>query len=158
DTVIVIWEPQNRKFYQFGAFRIINPNSQPTQDLIADFSVPTGTSWNVPVNPDSVVIGTFTIKFTVTAKVAEQTSFQTTGSSQTVYAYRVEFKADVRLANPVIQLGSVYFDYFIGYNNNSGNPSGILRLRLRPINISFGSIPLIRQPGIDRVLQNFNIP
>lgn len=158
DTIIVIWDPQSRKFYQFGAFRIINPNSQPTQDLIADFSVPMGTSWNVPVNPDSLIIGAFTIKFSVSAKVAEQTSFNTTVSGQTVYAYRVEFKADVRLANPIIQLGSIYFDYYIGYKNNSGNPSGILRLRLRPINITFGSITLIRWSGLDRILSGFSIP
>jgi hypothetical protein len=158
DTIIVIWEPQSGKFYHFGAFRIINPGSQPTQDLIADFSVPLGTSWNVPVNPDSLVIEGFTIKFSVSAKVAEQTSFTTTGSNQQVQCYRTEFKADVRLANPIITLGSIYFDYYIGYKSSATNPSGIVRLRLRPINLTFGSITILRQAGIDRVLSTYFIP
>ena len=51
-------------------------------------------------------------------------------------------------------VGNIILEYYIGYTPaGSSNPSGTVRLKLRPINISF-----LSYPGFDQILQSWRIP
>jgi hypothetical protein len=157
DTTLVYYDAGGGKFYQYGITRLINPISNATWDLIADFSLSHGTSWSIPLNPDSIVINGFTIKVVLSAKVVGATSFQTTGlPTREVPCYNVEFKADLNYQS--LPLGSIYFDYYIGYNNGTTNSSGIVRLTLRPVNVGIPPSLVISNFGVDKITSTFNVP
>lgn len=157
DTALVYYDAGAGKFYQYGISRLINPLATPNWDLVADFSVSNGTSWSVPLNPDSVTINGFTVKIVLSAKVVGTTTFQSTGlPTRDVNCYQVEFKAD--LTYLTLPVGSIYFDYYIGYNNGTVNTSGIVRLTLRPVNIGIPPSLVISNFGLDKKTATFNIP
>ncbi len=157
DTTLVYYDAPSGKFYQYGLTRLINPLISPTWDLVADFSLSTGTTWNLPLNPNTISISGFAITINLNAKVAEQTSFLTTSNpSRTINCYRIEFKADLTTSN--IAIGSILFDYFLGYNDGITNSSGIVRLKLRPVNIGLPTVPIFSNFGLDRKTNTFSIP
>lgn len=137
------------KFYQWGIIQLINPAVAPTWDLIADFNVQQGTQWTIASNvPISYIPGATA---TVKSKVAVDTAFQTNGWGYlNVKCYRAEITADIYLG---VLLGTVYVDYFIGYANPATNPSGLVRLRLRPITFVPPGFS-----GADQKLQRWTIP
>ncbi|MCC6865153.1 MAG: hypothetical protein IT280_03230 [Ignavibacteria bacterium] len=156
DTALVYYDAGAGKYYQYGIARLINPSVTPTWDLIGDFSLPNGTSWQIALNPDSLLINGFYIKVALSAKVVGATSFQTTGSpTRDVNCYQIEFKADLTYLG--LALGSIYFDYYLGYNNGTTNTSGIVRLKLRPINLGIPPISLSNF-GVDKITSTFNVP
>jgi hypothetical protein len=149
DTLYVSYDASAGKFYQYGIVKLIDSTKPPTWDLVADFSVAAGTSWTIATN-DSIVINGVHLTTNVSAKVAETTTFNTTGTPvTTISCYRIEIAAAI-FAGP-LQAGTVYFDYYIGYASTATNPSGIVRLKLRPVNLS----GLFTAAGFDRVLQTF---
>lgn len=156
DTALVYYEASVGKLYQYGLSRIISPTANPNWDLVGDFSISQGTSWNVPLNPDSIVINGLIVKIVLSAKVVGATTFQTTGSpTRDVHCYQIEFKADLTTSG--LPIGSIFFDYFVGYNNGSSNTSGLVRLRLNPVNIGFPPV-VFSNFGVDKKTATFNIP
>ncbi|HEY3249798.1 MAG TPA: hypothetical protein VGK25_01640, partial [Ignavibacteria bacterium] len=138
------------KFYQYGIIQLIDPSATPTWNLIADFTVSQGTQWTIASNVPITIIpgGTVTIK----SKVAADTAFQTFGwGNNNINCYRAEVTGDIYLATSY--LGTVYVDYFIGDADPVTNPSGLVRLRLRPINIT-----VYQAAGADQKLQHWTIP
>ncbi|MBE2217246.1 MAG: hypothetical protein IAE90_03520 [Ignavibacteria bacterium] len=157
DTALVYYDANGGKLYQYGLSRLINPTANPNWDLVGDFSLSNGTSWSVPLNPDTVLINGFSIKVALSAKVVGPTTFQTTGSpTRDVHCYQIEFKAD--LTYSTLPVGSIFFDYFVGYNNGSSNTSGLVRLRLNPINIGIPPSLVVSNYGLDKKTSTFNIP
>src|SRR4030095_16915340 len=136
------------KFYQYGTLQLIDPNIPATWDLVADFTVATGTEWTIA---SDVPIPLFPgLTATITGKVAEETSFRTYGfDSLTVHCYRSEIKA---VLNPGA-IATIYLDYFIGDANPSTNPSGLVRLRLRPFTVLIQSYD-----GFDQSMQIWTTP
>jgi len=121
------------KFYQYGVLQLLDPAINPTWDLVADFTVAQGTQWTIAngVSISFVTGATANIK----AKIAADTTFKTYGfGERDVNGYRSEITADIFLGP--VQLGTVYVDYFIGDADPATNPSGLVRLRLRPINLT----------------------
>lgn len=157
DTALVYYDANAGKLYQYGLSRIINPNATANWDLVGDFSLANGTSWNIPLNPDSVIINGFAVKISLSAKVTGSTSFQTTGTpTRDIHCYQIEFKADLTYSS--LPVGSIYFDYFVGYNNGTSNTSGIVRLRLNPVNIGIPPSLVISNFGLDKKTATYNIP
>ena len=137
DTFYVCYEAG--KFYQWGIIQLLDPNVTPTWDLIADYTVAFGTQWTIAAGVVTQ-FGTVNIK----SKVAVDTTFKTNGwGERDVNAYRSEITADI--AN----IPFVYVDYFIGDADPSTNPSGLVRLRLRPF-LTFA--------GVDQKVQRWFIP
>ncbi len=132
DTFYVCYE--NGKFYQFGVLQLVSPSFPATWDLVADFTVSMGTVWTIGQNvPFSIppLSGTATI----TGKIAVDTTFKTFGwGERNVNSYRAEIVADLMVAT--ISVGKIYVDYFIGDSDPTTNPAGLVRLRLRPINLT----------------------
>lgn len=153
DTVYVRYDASAGKFYQWGIVHFLDPTQAGTWDLVADFSVSTGTEWQV--TEFDMLLSGFTIHVKLKAKVAETTSFQTTGTSQTIQCYRSEIRGELSYAS--LPIGNIYFDYYIGYTNGS-NPAGLVRQRLRHINITVGITQLVNSPGVDRVCSTYSIP
>ncbi|HAX48482.1 MAG TPA: hypothetical protein PK605_00590 [Ignavibacteria bacterium] len=157
DTALVYYDSGAGKLYQYGISRLINPAATANWDLVGDFSIANGTSWNIPLNPDSVVINGFAVKVVLSAKVVGPSTFQTTGSpTRDVHCYQIEFKADLTYIG--LPVGSIYFDYFVGYNNGSSNTSGLVRFRLNPVNIGIPPTLVIQNFGVDKKTATFNIP
>ena len=50
-------------------------------------------------------------------------------------------------------VGKVYVDYYIGDNDPTSNPSGMVRVKLRPVNLT-----VYQAAGVDQKIQNFIIP
>jgi hypothetical protein len=165
DTTYVRYDNSAGKFYQYGIQKLINPMFQnATWDLVADFSVPQGQSWLVGNINYSVVLGGQTYTFTgpLNAKVAEQTTIQTTGSpSKSVNCYRIELHAAVTgnttPPGPLPVTADIYVDYYIGYASSATNPSGLVEVKLRPFSFLVGGLPLVAEPGDDRKLWDFTI-
>lgn len=155
DTNWVYYNGTTGKFYQYGLVKLIDSTQSPKWDLVADFSVAQGTQWTV--TSFNTTINGISVSITIKGKVAEQTSFSTTSNpSQTINCYRVELSADVTAFS--IPAGTIYVDYYIGYANPASNPSGLVRLKLRPIKLSALGIPIFASPGVDQVLQTYVIP
>jgi len=158
DTSYFSYDSTGGKFYQYGIVKLINPNStSATWDLAADFSVPQGTQWTIGQVDYIVTIGGTPYHFTgpLTAKVAEQTSIQTTGSpSVAINCYRIEMYTHVT-GNGVA--ADIYVDYYLGYASTSANPSGLVEAKLRPFSIVSGSTVIFNEPGGDRKLKSFTI-
>ncbi len=143
------------KFYQYGMVKLIDSNQTPTWDLVADFTVATGTEWNVTtINTTINGVG---VTANIKGKVAEQTSFTTTSNpSANINAYRVEINASLTAFS--LPLGNIILDYYIGYADPSTNPSGLVRLKLRPIKLTLSGTPFYGAAGLDQVLQTYFIP
>ena len=132
------------KFYQYGVLQLISPTIPASWDLVADFNVSQGTSYTiatgVPINIGSITGATANI----TGSVAEYTSFTTAGWGNVVInCYRAEIVADILFSG--FSIGKVYVDYYVGDANPTSNPSGMVRVKLRPVNLSVYS-----QSGVDQ--------
>lgn len=140
------------KFYQYGVLQLISPTIPASWDLVADFNVATGTAYtiaeNVPIN-----IGSITgAEADITGKIAVDTTFNTYGWGNVgINCFRAEIVADIIFSG--FSLGKVYVDYYIGDADPSTNPSGMVRVKLRPVNLT-----VYQQAGVDQYLQRFAIP
>ncbi len=151
DTVIVKYDLAEGKFFQYGVVRLIDSTQNPQWDTVADFTKPIGTVWNIATINN--VMGYSGTKADIQAKVLKDTSFNATGSgNQLINAYKIEIKAIVTFS--IITITTIYLDYYLGYTpSGSSNPSGIVRINLKPFtfyNLSF--------PGFDQILQTWRIP
>jgi hypothetical protein len=138
------------KFYQYGIVLLLNPNAAPTWDVIADFNVSQGTQWTIADSiPISFIPGGYA---KIKSKVAEKTSFQTNAwGNSTVSCYRAEITGDIYVAT--LLLGTVYVDYYIGDSNPVTNPPGLVRLKLRPVNITG-----YQSGGLDQKMLHWTLP
>ncbi|HMQ79386.1 MAG TPA: hypothetical protein PKE39_04200 [Ignavibacteria bacterium] len=156
----VYYDAAGGKFYQYGIFRFLDPTASARWDLVADFNLPLNTSWDIGV--DTIVLSGFSIQADIKGKIAEQTTFQTTNTpSSTIHCYRIEISANLSIPGVYTFPTPVYFDYYLGFASSStpGNPSGIVRLRLRPISLALPTQPpFFTQAGGDRILRTFIIP
>jgi len=147
DTFFVRYD--GGKFYQYGMLQLISPTIPASWDLVADFTLSQGTTFdianNVPIN-----IGTITgATANITGKIAVDTTFNTYGWGNIgVNCYRSEIVADILFSG--FSLGKVYVDYYIGDADPSGNPSGMVRVKLRPV-----SLTVYSQSGVDQYIQRF---
>ncbi|RPI18364.1 MAG: hypothetical protein EHM58_05900 [Ignavibacteriae bacterium] len=152
DTFYVKYDATNGKFYHYGAVNFFDPSQAPKWDLMADFSQPLGTSWTIATGIP--VPGVSGATASITAKVVVDTVFNTTATPPvSVKAYRIEMNATVMFST--LQLGNIYIDYFLGYTPTSApsNPSGVLRVRLRPIKLNLG-LTAYKQDGADQILKD----
>jgi hypothetical protein len=133
DTFYVRYE--GGKFYQYGVLQMISSTIPASWDLVADFTVTAGNTWSIGQNVP-FQIGPVGGTANITGKIAVDTTFLTHGSSgQSVNAYRSEIVADLFITGG-LNIGKVYVDYFIGDSDPASNPAGLVRLRLRPVNLS----------------------
>jgi hypothetical protein len=151
ETFYVKFDTTAGKYYQYGAVRLLDSTQTATWDPVADFSVPTGTEWAIATINN--VLGYSGTSAVIKSKVAKDTSFTCTGSGGTIInAYRIEMTAAVSFGG--FPVGKIILEYYIGYTpSGSSNPSGTVRLKLRPINLSIVSFP-----GFDQILQTWQIP
>lgn len=139
------------KFYQYGVIQLIDPAQTPTWDLVADFTVSQGTQWTIASNI-SIVIGPVTATATIKGKITGEETFVTHGyGSKTINCFRSEITADISVSG--FPVGTVYVDYYIGDSDPATNPAGMVRLKLRPVNLT-----LYQAAGVDQKIQNFVIP
>jgi hypothetical protein len=135
------------KFYQYGTLQLIDPSLPGSWDMVADFNVATGTQWDIATGVAISYIPGVTAN--IRGKVAEETSFTTYGfGNRTVHCYRSELTAELMLGPTPV--GTIYLDYYIGDANPSTNPSGLVRITLRPINIS-----IYQSAGVDQAMQTW---
>lgn len=133
------------KFYQYGMLRIISPSITAGWDLVADFNVAQGTSFNI-ASGVPIVIGAITANANITGKIAVDTTFNTSGWGNVgINCYRSEIAAVISVSG--LPVGTVYVDYFIGDADPANNPSGMVRVRLRPF-----TILTFNQAGLDQTL------
>lgn len=120
------------KFYQYGALAMIDSNQAKTWDLLADFSVASGTQWFIATL--NKLNGMAFLKADVNGKVAADTTLICTSGS--VKCYRIELNAAIQAYGQPV--GNIIIDYFIGYTPSSApsNPSGVVAVKLRPISIA----------------------
>lgn len=138
DTLYISYDSSSGKFYQWGLTRIIDPSQTPQWNLVADFSLARGNQWQVGTAYGVTAYG----------KVASDTVIQTTANpSVTVKCYRIEMTATI--------ISTIYLDYFLGYSPPSSpmNPSGRVRVRLRPYSFSN-----VQYWGFDQILETTRIP
>lgn len=154
DTFYVNYE--GGKFYQYGMLQIIDPSQPASWDLVADFNISHGTQWTV--GTISTIIGGFAVTTTVKGKVAENTAFTTNNTLQSVNNYRIEITGDVQSLGT--SLGTIYVDYYIGYADPATNPSGMVRVKVRPIWLRLPPIgtTVFRSPGVDQKIDYWVIP
>lgn len=139
------------KFYQYGILQLISPSFPATWDVVADFTVSSGSTWNIGTNVP-FVLGPITGTANITGKIAVDTTFKTHGyGARDINAFRSEIVADILISG--FSIGKVYVDYFVGDSDPTTNPAGLVRLRLRPI-VLIG----YQQAGADQKIQNFIIP
>lgn len=133
------------KFYQYGVLQIISPSIPASWDLVADFNVSQGTSYNIAsAVPISLIPGATA---NITGKIAADTTFNTQGYGNVgINCYRAEIVADIIIGG--FSVGKVYVDYYIGDADPATNPSGMVRVKLRPI-----TLPVYSQSGVDQFLQ-----
>jgi hypothetical protein len=151
ETFYVKYDASAGKFYQYGAVKLIDSTQTANWDLVADFSIPTGTEWQMASITN--VFGIPSTSAIIKSKVAKDTSFACSGAGAAeIKAYRVEMTASVAVSG--FPVGNIVLEYYIGYTpTGSSNPSGVVRLRLRHVNLS-----LISYPGFDQKLQTWRIP
>ena len=132
DTFSVKYE--GGKFYQYGVLQLLDPNIPASWDMVADFTLSQGTQWTI-ADDVPFSIGTITGTADIKGKIAVDTTFHTTGwGNNAVNAFRSEITADITVFSAYA--GTIYVDYFIGDADPATNPSGLVRLRLRPINLT----------------------
>jgi hypothetical protein len=134
------------KFYQYGVLQLISPTIPATWDLVADFNVTQGTSFNIASGVAIPNIPGATAN--ITGKIAVDTTFNASGFGN-VNCFRSEIVADISISG--LPVGKVYVDYYIGDADPSTNPSGSVRVKLRPVNIS----GIFTQTGLDKYLQRY---
>lgn len=151
ETFYVKYDAAAGKFYQYGAVKLIDTTQAANWDLVADFSAAAGTEW--PIAHIVNVLGFTGTSADIKSKVAKDTTFQCSGAGGTIIkAYRVEMTAYCFFG--AFPVGNIVLEYYIGYTpSGSSNPSGVVRLRLRHINLS-----LLTYPGFDQKLQTWRIP
>lgn len=133
------------KFYQYGMLSLISPTIPGSWDLVADFNVSQGTSFNIASGVPITIIPGATAN--ITGKIAVDTTFNTHGYGNVgINCFRSEIVAEIIIGG--FPIGKVYVDYFIGDADPSTNPSGMVRVRLRPVNL-----PVYQQAGVDQFLQ-----
>ncbi|MBL8016212.1 MAG: hypothetical protein JNK43_02995 [Ignavibacteria bacterium] len=137
------------RFYQYGVLQLISPSIPPSWDLVADFNVAFGSSFtiasNVPINIGSITGALANI----TGSIAADTTFNTSGWGNVgINCYRSEIVADITFSG--FSIGKVYVDYYIGDADPSTNPSGMVRVKLRPVNLT-----VYTQSGVDQYLQRY---
>jgi hypothetical protein len=149
DTFYVCYE--SGKFYQYGMLQIISPTIPAAWDLVADFNVSSGTSFTI-ASGVPITIGAITATADITGKIAADTTFNTAGWNNVgINCYRSEIVADISISG--LPVGKVYVDYYIGDADPASNPSGMVRVKLRPFTILTYS-----QAGIDQALIRAIIP
>ena len=122
------------RFYQYGMLQLISPTIPASWDLVADFNVSQGTAFTIASDVD-IVIGSITAKANITGKIAADTTFNTAGWGNVgINCYRSESAAVISISG--LPIGTVYVDYFIGDADPSTNPSGMVRVKLRPVNLT----------------------
>jgi hypothetical protein len=145
------------KFYQYGLKRIIDSTQAPTWDLVADFNVATGTQWDI--GTITTVLGGFSVQTVIKGKVAENTPFTTNNTGQSINNYRIEITGEASTLG--FPIGTVYVDYYIGYADPSTNPSGLVRLRFRPVWLKLpppANTTIFRSAGVDQKISYYVIP
>jgi len=149
DTFYVCYE--SGKFYQYGMLQLISPTIPASWDLVADFNVSLGTSFTI-ANGVPITIGAITAIANITGKIAADTTFNTAGWNNVgINCYRSEIAADISVSG--FPAGIVYVDYYIGDADPASNPSGMVRVKLRPFTILTYS-----QSGIDQALIRAIVP
>ena len=139
------------KFYQYGVLQMISPSFPASWDLVADFTVSSGTQWTIATGVP-FTIGVLTGTANITGKIAVDTTFHTFGYGQkSVNAYRSEIVAELFVST--FSVGKIYVDYFIGDSDPATNPPGLVRLRLNPINITG-----YQAAGFEQKIQTFAVP
>ncbi len=122
------------KFYQYGMLQLISPTIPASWDLVADFNVSQGTAFTIASDVD-IVIGSITAKANITGKIAADTTFNTAGWGNVgINCYRSEIAAVISISG--LPIGTVYVDYYIGDADPTTNPSGMVRVKLRPVNLT----------------------
>ena len=137
------------KFYQWGAKKLIDTNQVASWDLVADFTQPLGTE--IALYTISNLFGQPLLSANVKSRVIIDTVVVTIASGVTVNCYRVSLRAEIVLSG--IPLGNAYIDYYIGYASSSTNPSGRVRTKFYPLNLT-----VARVSGVDQRLNRFTIP
>lgn len=133
------------KFYQYGMLQIISPSIPASWDLVADFNVSQGTSFTI-ANGVPIVLGSITANANITGKIAADTTFTTAGWGNVgINCFRSEIAAEISVSG--LPVGTVYVDYFIGDADPASNPSGMVRVKLRPFTILTFS-----QAGLDQTM------
>jgi len=123
------------KFYQYGMLQLISPTIPASWDLVADFNVTQGTSFNIANNVAIVLGGGINATANINGKIAADTTFNTAGWGNVgINCYRSEIDAEISISG--LPIGRVYVDYFIGDADPTTNPSGMVRVKLRPVNLT----------------------
>ena len=148
-TLYVSYDNQSGIFYQWGIKKLFDPNQTETWDKVADFSQALGTS--VSLFTITNLFNQPILSADVSSTVKYDTTFTTTGSQVGVNCYKVAVVADVKAST--LSIGKVYLDYYIGYtpSSNTSNPSGRVRVKLYPINLS----TFFTADGVDQKLNRF---
>lgn len=152
DTFYVRYD--GTRFYQYGMLRLIDSTQPLSWDLVADFSKAIGVQWDVATI--NTTIGGIAVTAIVKGKIAEQTPFTTNTTGLSINNYRIEIEAAV--TSPIGSLGSIFVDYYIGYADPATNPSGMVRVKLRPIKLTALGVPVYRAAGVDTKIQYYVIP
>ncbi len=152
DTIYVRYD--GGKFYQYGMIQFIDPTQSPTWDLVADFNVAQGTQWSVATI--TTVISGFSVQTVIKGKVAENTPFTTNNTGLSINNYRVEITGESSVLGQPI--GTTYVDYYIGYADPAANPSGMVRLKLRPVWLQLLGSTIFRSAGVDQKISYYVIP
>jgi hypothetical protein len=152
DTIYVRYD--GGKFYQYGMIQFIDPTQPPTWDLVADFNVAHGTQWSVATITTN--ISGFSVQTVIKGKVAENTPFTTNYTGKSINNYRIEITGESTFQS--LPIGTTYVDYYIGYADPATNPSGLVRLKLRPVWLQFNGITIFRTAGVDQKISYYVIP
>lgn len=143
DTFYVRYE--GGKFYQYGVLQLISSTIPASWDLVADFNVSQGTSFDIATGVPISQIPNATAN--ITGRIAVDTTFNTHGYGNIgINCYKSEIVADIIIAS--FSIGKVYVDYYIGDADPTTNPSGMVRVKLRPV-----TLPVYSQAGVDQYLQ-----
>jgi hypothetical protein len=149
DTYYVCYE--GGKFYQYGVLQLVSPSFPATWDVVGDFTVALGNQWIIGQNVP-FTIGVISGTANITGKIAVDTTFKTQFyGERDVNAYRSEIVAELFVST--FSIGKIYVDYFIGDSDPATNPAGLVRLRLRPINVT-----AYTAAGFDQKIQTWIIP
>lgn len=164
DTAYILYDSTRGLLYQYGISQLINPSQQPKWDLIADFSIPRNTTWQIgTINYSLVIPNIGTINFTgpLNGRVTDSTVVQTTSGTPVTYpAFKTEISTNISgLSFFGTITATVILDYYIGYNHPTAQSApGILRIRLNPFSFNLNSIPILYMHGYDRILQTYIAP
>lgn len=151
-TIYVSYDTTTYKLYQYGVKKLFDPSQAGSWDLVADFSVPLGTS--VPLFTITNLLGQPSLTADVSSMVQKDTIINTFNTGFAISCYKVAVVADIKLSGTPI--GKAYLDYFVGYtpSSNPSNPSGRINVKIYPVNIS--GFP--GADGLNQKIKTFNIP